>query len=107
MEAVKTEKKAKKAKKERTFNSTKTARQVEKALKSVFPKGKFFVSDAKPVEVIVKDSNGYTEQEIEMFRKVFCTVAKVNEDDLLITLVKEAHKAAPEASAQTTPETAK
>jgi hypothetical protein len=83
-----TTEKAGKPKKEKTFNSTKVARQVEKALKSVFPKGKYFVSDAHPVEVIVKDNNGYTDMEINTFHTVFCTLTKIKPEDVSITLEK-------------------
>jgi hypothetical protein len=92
-----------KNKKEKEFDSTKTARRVEKALKEVFPKGKFFVADARPVEVIVKDHNGYTQQEINVFKQVFCSLAKVKQEDLIITLEKVAPVAttpAPTAAAQ-------
>jgi hypothetical protein len=85
-----------KEKKEAKFNSARIARQVEKLLKAVFPKAKFFVSDAKPVEAITLDQNGYTELELETFRRVFCTLTKVETADLIITrATREASVTAP------------
>jgi hypothetical protein len=78
----------KKEKKENKFNSTKVARQVEKSLKAVFPKAKFFVSDAKPVEVITLDQNGYAENEMGIFHILFCSMAKIEKTDLVITRAK-------------------
>jgi hypothetical protein len=77
-----------KEKKEVKFNSAKIARQVEKSLKAVFPKAKFFVSDAKPVEAITLDQNGYAEADMEMFRRVFCVMARIEMADLVITRAK-------------------
>jgi hypothetical protein len=70
------------------FNSTKIARQVEKSLKAVFPKAKFFVLDAKPVEAITLDQNRYTEAEMETFHRVFCVMARIEMTDLVITRAK-------------------
>jgi hypothetical protein len=75
-------------KKEAKFNSARIARQVEKSLKAVFPKAKFFVSDAKPVEAITLEQNGYTETEMQTFHSVFCTLAKIEATDLIITRAK-------------------
>jgi hypothetical protein len=77
-----------KEKKESKFNSTRIARQAEKSLKAVFPKAKFFVSDARPVEAITLEQNGYTELEMQTFRLVFCTMAKIEPTDLVITRAK-------------------
>jgi hypothetical protein len=77
-----------KEKKETKFNSAQIARKVEKSLKAVFPKAKFFVSDAKPVEAITLEQNGYTEAEMRIFHRVFCTLAKVETADLVITRAK-------------------
>jgi hypothetical protein len=77
-----------KEKKEAKFNSAWIARQVEKSLKAVFPKAKFFVSDAKPVEAITLDQNGYTELEIQTFHRVFCTLTKIEPTDLVIARAK-------------------
>jgi hypothetical protein len=83
-----------KEKKEVKFNSAGIARRVEKSLKAVFPKAKFFVSDAKPVEAITLDQNGYTEAEMEAFRRVFCVMAKIETTDLVITRAKRETPAA-------------
>jgi hypothetical protein len=72
-------------KKEKKFNSAKIARLVEKSLKAVFPKAKFFVSDARPVEAITLDQNGYNEQEMQTFHRVFCALSGIDAADLTIT----------------------
>jgi hypothetical protein len=77
-----------KEKKEAKFNSARIARQVEKSLKAVFPKAKFFVSDAKPIEAITLEQNGYTELEMQTFHRVFCTLTKIEATDLVITRAK-------------------
>jgi hypothetical protein len=46
------------------------------------------VSDAKPVEAITLDQNGYTEAEMETFHRVFCTLTKIEMADLVITRAK-------------------
>jgi hypothetical protein len=75
-------------KKEKKFNSAKVKRQVEKSLKAVFPKAKFFVSDARPVEAITLDQNGYSEMEMQTFRRVFCALSGVDTADIAITRAK-------------------
>lgn len=77
-----------KAKEKKEFNGARIARQAEKALKSVFPKAKFFVSEGKPVEAITLDINGYTEQEMGTFRHVFCTLSKIDQADFVVTRAK-------------------
>jgi hypothetical protein len=75
-------------KKEKKFNSARIARQVEKSLKAVFPKAKFFVSDARPVEAITLDQNGYSEAEMQMFRRVFCVISGIDAADIAIVRAK-------------------
>jgi malate/lactate dehydrogenase len=83
------QKKEKKEKKEAKFNGARIARQAEKSLKAVFPKAKFFVaSDARPVDIVSLDMNGYTPAELNMFRHIFCTMTKLNTADLTISLAK-------------------
>jgi hypothetical protein len=86
----------KKEKKETKFNADKTARLVEKALDSVFPKAKFFERKGTPVEVLATDVNGYTNDQFEMFRKIFCVTSKTDLANLAIAKAnKEASASAP------------
>jgi hypothetical protein len=75
-------------KKEKKFNSAKIARQVEKSLKAVFPKAKFFVLDARPVEAITLDQNGYSELEMQTFCRIFCVLSGINATDITVTRAK-------------------
>jgi hypothetical protein len=75
-------------KKEKKFNSAKIKRQAEKSLKAVFPKARFFVSDGRPVEAITLDQNGYSDLEMQTFRKVFCALSGVDAADIIMTRVK-------------------
>ena len=59
---------SKKEKKERKFNSDRTARLVKNALKSVFPKDNFIVSSfVDRVEVLYFDSTVCSASELNMF----------------------------------------
>jgi hypothetical protein len=89
-----------KEKKEVKFNSARITRQVEKTLKAVFPKAKFFVSDSRPVEAITLEQNGYTEADMEVFRRAFCIMAKIETADLIITRAKREAPAQAPASAK-------
>jgi hypothetical protein len=78
-----------KTKEKKEFNGKRIARQVEKSLKAVFPKEKFFVSEGHPVEVIYFDSNGCSLTELNMFKAIFCDLSKIKKEDLVIALAKK------------------
>jgi len=89
-----------KAKTENKFNGAKVARQVGKSLKSAFPGDKFLVSEGKPVEVFYMDTNKSTAAEVAMFRTIFCEMAKVKKEDLLISQVRKDAAAPVQATAK-------
>jgi hypothetical protein len=79
-----------KVKAEKKFNGVRIARQVEKSLKSVFPEDTFYVSSFHDrVEVIYLNSNKCSQAEINMFKIMFCDLAKIKKEELLISLVKK------------------
>lgn len=92
-----------KEKKEAKFNGERIARQAEKSLKEIFPKAKFFTaSRERPVEIITLDTNGYGPAELNMFRRIFCGMARIETADLVITQAErktEKSAAAPAAAA--------
>jgi hypothetical protein len=97
-----------KTKKESKFNGAKIARQAEKSLKAVFPKGKFFVSSTEgPVEICTLDSNGYTTLEFNTFRQVFCVLTKIEVKNLVITEVERKGEERKKPALTSTPAPAK
>jgi hypothetical protein len=76
---------------------------VEKALGAVFPKAKFFVRKGTPVEVLATDVNGYTADQFEMFRNIFCVIGKIDSTNLAIAKVNRETAEKPAASSSAVP----
>jgi len=90
---------SKKEKKEKKFNSERIARQVKNALKAVFPKDNFIVSNfVDHVEVMYFDTTACTVAELNTFSAVFCNLSNVKKEQLLFSRIKK-EPAAPVAPA--------
>ena len=93
---------SKKEKKEKKFNSERIARQVKNALKAVFPKDNFIVSNfVDRVEVMYFDTTACTVAELNTFSAVFCNLSNVKKEQLLFSRIKK-EPAAPVAPAPST-----
>jgi hypothetical protein len=80
----------KKEKKEKKFNSERTGRMVKAALKEVFPNEVFVVSTlVEKVKVLYPGTNKLTPAEINTFKAVFCTLAKIKKEELVFSLYEE------------------
>lgn len=83
------------AKKEKKFNGTRIARQVEKSLKAVFPNEKFYVSEVNGyVEIVHFDTATCTPAVMSMFTSIFCTLNNIRKEQLIFTRVKKESAAA-------------
>jgi hypothetical protein len=77
------QKKEPKAKKEKKFNSERVGRQVKASLNEVFPYETFIVSTlVEKVEVLYPSTSKVTAAEINIYKKVFCALAKVKKEEL-------------------------
>ena len=86
----------KKEKKEKKFNSERTARIVKNALKSVFPKDNFIVSSfVDRVEVMYFDNTVCTASELNIFTSVFCIQNHLKKEQLQFSKIKKETAAAP------------
>jgi hypothetical protein len=73
----------KKEKKEKKFNSERVGRTVKASLKAVFPDETFIVSTlVEKVEVLYPGTSKLTATEINTFKSVFCTMAKIKKEEL-------------------------
>ena len=89
----------KKEKKERKFNSERTARQVKASLKAVFPKDNFIVSNfVDRVEVMYFKNTACSTTELNMFGVVFCQLGNVKKEQLLFSEIQKTPAAAPVAN---------
>jgi len=86
-------------KKEKKFNSERTARIVKNALKAVFPKDNFIVNSlVEHVEVMYFDHTACSATELNMFCSLFCNLGNVKKEQLVFTKVIRAPVAAPAAA---------
>jgi len=89
---------SRKEKKEKKFNSERTARQVKASLKAVFPKEVFIVNSLmEKVEVMYFDTTSASQSELNMFTTLFCTLGNVKKEQLLFSKVIRAPAAASAA----------
>ena len=86
----------KKEKKDKKFNSERTARIVKNALKAVFPKDNFIVSNfVDRVEVMYFDNTACSAAELNMFGTLFCNLGNVKREQLQFAKIKKEPVTAP------------
>jgi hypothetical protein len=69
--------------KEKKFNSERAGRTVKTALKAVFPNETFIVSTlVEKIEVLYPGTSKLTATEINTFKTVFWTLAKIKKEEL-------------------------
>ena len=93
--ATKTEKTEKKAKKEKGFNSERTARLVKNALKEVFPNENFIVNTLVDRIEVLYENAACTVTEINTFTAIFCNIGKIKKEQLVFSKITKAPVTAP------------
>jgi hypothetical protein len=79
-----------KEKKETKFNSERAGRMVKASLKAVFPNETFIVSTlVEKIEVLYLSTSKLTATEINMFKAVFGTLAKIKKEELAFSLYEK------------------
>ena len=85
----------KKEKKEKKFESERTARLVKNALKEVFPKENFIVNTlVERVEVLYENTT-CTVTELNTFNAIFCNLGKIKKEQLQFSKINKVPAAAP------------
>jgi len=93
--ATKTEKTEKKVKKEKGFNSERTARLVKNALKEVFPKENFIVNTLVERVEVLYENTACTVTEINTFTAIFCNMGKIKKEQLVFSKITKSPVTAP------------
>lgn len=80
----------KKAKKEKKFNSDRTARLVKNALKEVFPKEKFIVNTLEERVEVLYENTACSITELNTFTAIFCNMGKITKEQLVFSKITKA-----------------
>ena len=85
----------KKEKKEKKFNSERTARLVKNSLKEVFPKENFIVNTLVDRVEVLYENTACTVTELNTFNAIFCNLGKIKKEQLQFSKIKKEPAAAP------------
>ena len=84
----------KKEKKEKKFDSERTARLVKNALKEVFPKENFIVNTLVERVEVLYENTACTVTELNTFNAIFCNMGKIKKEQLQFSKIKKESAAA-------------
>jgi len=85
----------KKEKKEKKFNSERTARQVKAAIKEVFPKENFIVNTLIDRVEVLYENTACTVTELNTFKAIFCNMGKIQKEQLSFSKINKVPLTAP------------
>jgi hypothetical protein len=79
----------KKEKKEKKFNSERTARAVKAAIKEVFPKENFIVSTYVDRVEVLYENTACSVTELNTFNAIFCNLGKIKKEQLQFSKISK------------------
>jgi hypothetical protein len=88
----------KKEKKEKKFNSDRTARLVKNAIKEVFPQENFIVNTLVDRVEVLFENTACSATELNTFKAIFCNLSKIKSEQLPFSKISKVPAAAPAAS---------